>query len=214
MSLGPIKSWLTRRHRRRSPSVPCGSCEQIGSTRLWPSVAEPTRTSAMEAKQPSSWSRRLWPRRNSKFRMFASVGTGETNGIYYPLDEVICGIVNQNLNQSGVRCSREMTPGSVYNVDALRSSELECADPIRRGLRRLSWDWRLFRGPVPGLRPVLALLQDKSPVLENLTVQRQRGAARARASGGPGSIQKAGALEVDLPPGNLPRLTFNPSSPP
>jgi TRAP-type uncharacterized transport system substrate-binding protein len=108
---------------------------------------------------------------NSKFRMFASVGTGETNGIYYPLGEVICGIVNQNLNQSGVRCSREMPPGSVYNADALRSSELECADPIRRGLRRLSWDWRLFRGPFPVLRPVLALLQDKSPVLENLTVQ-------------------------------------------
>ena len=34
---------------------------------------------------------------NSKFHMFASVGTGETNGIYYPLGEVICGIVNQNL---------------------------------------------------------------------------------------------------------------------
>ncbi len=31
---------------------------------------------------------------NAKFRMFASVGTGETNGIYYPLGEVICGIVN------------------------------------------------------------------------------------------------------------------------
>jgi TRAP-type uncharacterized transport system substrate-binding protein len=31
--------------------------------------------------------------------MFASVGTGETNGIYYPLGDVICGIVNQNLRQ-------------------------------------------------------------------------------------------------------------------
>ena len=81
---------------------------------------------------------------NSKFRMFASVGTGETNGIYYPLGEVICGIVNQNLHESGVRCSREMTPGSVYNVNALRDGELEFAlIPVGRGLRRLSWDWRL-----------------------------------------------------------------------
>jgi TRAP-type uncharacterized transport system substrate-binding protein len=41
--------------------------------------------------------------------MFASVGTGETNGIYYPLGDVICGIVNQNLHESGIRCSRETT---------------------------------------------------------------------------------------------------------
>jgi uncharacterized protein len=64
---------------------------------------------------------------SSKFHMFASVGTGETNGIYYPLGEVICGIVNQNLHESGVRCSRESTPGSVYNIDALRQHELEFA---------------------------------------------------------------------------------------
>jgi uncharacterized protein len=59
--------------------------------------------------------------------MFASVGAGETNGIYYPLGDVICGIVNQNLHESGIRCSREMTPGSVYNVEALRDGELEFA---------------------------------------------------------------------------------------
>ena len=59
---------------------------------------------------------------NSKFHMFASVGTGETNGIYYPLGDFICGIVNQNLHESGIRCSREMTPGSVYNVEALRDA--------------------------------------------------------------------------------------------
>ena len=62
-----------------------------------------------------------------KFHLFASVGTGETNGVYYPLGEVICEIVNQNLHESGVRCSRETTPGSVYNVEALRHGELEFA---------------------------------------------------------------------------------------
>src|SRR5215472_10175972 len=61
------------------------------------------------------------------FHLFASVGTGEMNGVYYPLGGVICSIVNQNLRASGVRCSRETTPGSVYNVDALRSGELEFA---------------------------------------------------------------------------------------
>jgi hypothetical protein len=55
LSRGPIRSWLTRRSRRRSPSGPeRGSCEQIGAARLWPSVAVPTRTSAMEAETASS----------------------------------------------------------------------------------------------------------------------------------------------------------------
>jgi hypothetical protein len=58
LSRGPIRSWLTRRSRRRSPSGPeRGSCEQIGAARLWPSVAVPTRTSAMEAETASSKTR-------------------------------------------------------------------------------------------------------------------------------------------------------------
>jgi hypothetical protein len=50
---GPSSLWLTRRHRRRSSSAPCGSCEQIGSARLWPSVAVPTETSAIGAATAS-----------------------------------------------------------------------------------------------------------------------------------------------------------------
>jgi hypothetical protein len=43
-------------------------------------------------------------------------------------------------------------------------------------------------------------IQKKSPVLENLTAQDiVTEALPARASGGPGSLQKAGAFEVDLP---------------
>ena len=60
-----------------------------------------------------------------RFHFFASLGTGPLNGVYYPVGATICDIVNQNLRSTGVRCSREMTPGSVYNVDALHSGELE-----------------------------------------------------------------------------------------
>jgi uncharacterized protein len=60
-----------------------------------------------------------------RFHFFASLGTGPVNGVYYPVGGAICDIVNQNLRSTGVRCSREMTPGSVYNVDALHSGELE-----------------------------------------------------------------------------------------
>jgi TRAP transporter TAXI family solute receptor len=57
--------------------------------------------------------------------MFASVGTGQVNGIYYPVGKAICQVVNRNLRTDGVRCSPEATPGSVYNIDAIQSGELE-----------------------------------------------------------------------------------------
>ena len=57
--------------------------------------------------------------------IFASVGTGELNGIYYPVGKAICQIVNRDLSTHGVRCSPETTPGSVYNMRAIQSGELE-----------------------------------------------------------------------------------------
>jgi len=59
--------------------------------------------------------------------VFVSLGTGELNGIYYPVAKAICQIVNRDLGMEGVRCSPETTPGSAYNIDALRSGELEFA---------------------------------------------------------------------------------------
>ena len=57
--------------------------------------------------------------------VFASIGTGETNGIYYPVGKAIWRIVNRDLSTHGVRCSPEATPGSVYNITAVQSDELE-----------------------------------------------------------------------------------------
>jgi uncharacterized protein len=59
--------------------------------------------------------------------VFASVGTGQLNGVYYPVAKAICQIVNRELQTNGVRCSPETTPGSVYNISGLQSGELEFA---------------------------------------------------------------------------------------
>src|SRR6516164_7915934 len=59
--------------------------------------------------------------------VLVSIGTGELNGVYYPVGKAICAIVNQDIHTHGVRCSPETTPGSVYNIDALRSGELDFA---------------------------------------------------------------------------------------
>src|SRR5262249_11999723 len=49
------------------------------------------------------------------------------NGVYYPVGKAICQIINRDLRRHGVRCSPEATPGSVYNISALESGELEFA---------------------------------------------------------------------------------------
>ena len=62
---------------------------------------------------PSLAAEELW------FHIFASLGTSEMNGVYYPVGGAICAIVDRDIRASGVRCSREATSGSVYNIDAL-----------------------------------------------------------------------------------------------
>jgi len=42
--------------------------------------------------------------------IFASIGTGQVNGIYYPVGKAICQIVNRDLGTHGVRCSPESRP--------------------------------------------------------------------------------------------------------
>jgi TRAP transporter TAXI family solute receptor len=58
---------------------------------------------------------------------FASLGTGELNGVYYPVGRAICEIVNRDIKRFKVRCSPEATPGSVYNVEGLGNGDLEFA---------------------------------------------------------------------------------------
>ena len=59
--------------------------------------------------------------------IFVSIGTGELSGVYYPVGKAICLIVNQDIRVHGVRCSPEATPGSVYNIEALRDGQVDFA---------------------------------------------------------------------------------------
>jgi uncharacterized protein len=54
-----------------------------------------------------------------------SLGTGELNGVYYPVGQAICEIVDRDTKKYGVRCSAEGTAGSSYNLDAIRNGDLE-----------------------------------------------------------------------------------------
>ena len=56
---------------------------------------------------------------------FITVGTGGITGVYYPTGGAICKIVNKKRKEYGIRCTVESTGGSVFNVNAIMSGDLE-----------------------------------------------------------------------------------------
>lgn len=58
---------------------------------------------------------------------YFTIGTGSVTGVYYPAGGAICRLVNRGKKEHGIRCSVESTGGTVYNLNALRSSELDMA---------------------------------------------------------------------------------------
>ncbi|TKB10081.1 TAXI family TRAP transporter solute-binding subunit [Desulforhopalus sp. IMCC35007] len=56
---------------------------------------------------------------------FVTIGTGGVTGVYYPTGGAICRLVNKGKKEHGIRCSVESTGGSVYNINAISSGELD-----------------------------------------------------------------------------------------
>ena len=130
--------------------------------------------------------------------VFASVGTGELNGVYYPVGKAICEIVNRDLSIDGARCSPERTPGSVYNIHAIQSGELEF------GIVQADVNFDAYKGegawvgkPFIGLRSVLSLYPELATVvacadshiraLADLAGRRVNVGRKVPASGRPGT---------------------------
>jgi TRAP transporter TAXI family solute receptor len=56
---------------------------------------------------------------------FVTIGTGGITGVYYPTGGAIARIVNKKKDEYGIRCTVESTGGSVFNVNAVMSGDLE-----------------------------------------------------------------------------------------
>ncbi len=56
---------------------------------------------------------------------FVTIGTGGITGVYYPTGGAIAKIVNKKRKEYGIRATVESTGGSVFNVNAVMSGDLE-----------------------------------------------------------------------------------------
>ena len=90
---------------------------------------------------------------------FVAIGTGGVTGVYYPAGGAICRLVNRGRSEHGIRCGVESTGGSVYNINAVRSGELEF------GVAQSDWQFHAMegtsqfeeQGPFEDLRAVFSL---------------------------------------------------------
>lgn len=71
---------------------------------------------------------------------FVTIGTGGVTGVYYPTGGAICRLVNKDRAKHGVRCTVESTGGSVYNINAIRSGELDM------GIVQSDWQYHAYKG--------------------------------------------------------------------
>ena len=73
-------------------------------------------------------------------KQFISIGTGAVTGVYYPTGSAICRLVNKGRKRHGVRCSVESTRDSVYNINTIRTGELDM------GVARSDWQFHAYQG--------------------------------------------------------------------
>jgi TRAP transporter TAXI family solute receptor len=71
---------------------------------------------------------------------FITIGTGGVTGVYYPTGGAICRLVNRGRSEHGIRCGVESTGGSIFNINAIRSGELEF------GVAQSDWQYHAYNG--------------------------------------------------------------------
>lgn len=98
---------------------------------------------------------------------FVSIGTGGLTGVYYPTGGAICRLLNKERQRHGIRCSVESTGGSIFNLNALASGELDF------GVAQSDWQYHAYkgsskfsdRGPNPDLRAVFSIHSEPFTVM-------------------------------------------------
>lgn len=90
---------------------------------------------------------------------YVTIGTGGITGVYYPTGGAIAKIVNQKRKEYGIRCTVESTGGSVFNVNAIMTGDLEFgivqSDRQYQAIKGMA-EWE-EKGPQNDLRAVFSI---------------------------------------------------------
>lgn len=71
------------------------------------------------------------------------IGSASKTGIYYPVAKAICRFVNKRKRDHGIHCTAEITKGSVYNLNEVRSGG------FHMGLAQSDWHFHAYHGTGP-----------------------------------------------------------------
>lgn len=74
------------------------------------------------------------------FDKFVALGTASKRGTYYPVGQALCKFINAGRLEHLVRCVAYNTGGSIYNIQALTSGELDLA------ITRADLAYRAYKG--------------------------------------------------------------------
>ena len=128
------------------------------------------------------------------------IGTGSTAGLYYQVSRALCRLVNRDTERHGVNCQALATDGSIFNLNALRSGELQFA------MSQSDWQFHSMNGtgpfadagPDPDLRALFSVHGEPFTVVARTDsgIENLDGLKGARVNlGNPGSGQRA-TMEV------------------
>ncbi len=97
---------------------------------------------------------------------YLSIGTGGVTGVYYPTGGAICHLANK-ITDPNYHCEIKSTPGSIYNIEGIRSGELTL------GVLQSDWQYHAYEGsgryeeigPFPELRSLFSVHAEPFTVL-------------------------------------------------
>jgi TRAP transporter TAXI family solute receptor len=91
--------------------------------------------------------------------IFVTIGTGGITGVYYPTGGAIAKMVNKKRKEYGIRATVESTGGSVFNINAIMSGDLDFgvaqSDRQYQAVQGIA-DWK-DKGPQKDLRAVFSI---------------------------------------------------------
>lgn len=135
-----------------------------------------------------------------KERSYVTIGTGGVTGVYYPTGGAISKMVNRKSDEYNLKATVETTGGSVYNVNAIMSGDLEF------GIVQSDLQYQAYKGleewegePQEDLRAVFAIHPESISLLASdesgiWTLADLRG--KVVNIGNPGSGNRKNAIDV------------------